>query len=150
MRTAAGFSLLVLPRLLKPFSTSKRGGWALPLGSYFSSFLAWRQRHGMLVNGLLVICIAVSIVGVGRLKFEGDVSKLSKLSDAARADEDLITSSWGQFKPTVIDVLMLVGSFGLFFTLFLLFCRFLPMVAMAEVKAVLPKGDRPSPSSEAN
>ncbi len=32
----------------------------------------------------------------------------------------------------------LVGSFGLFFTLFLLFVRFLPMVAMAEVKAVLP------------
>jgi hypothetical protein len=37
---------------------------------------------------------------------------------------------------------MFVGSFGLFFTLFLLFCRFLPMVAMAEVKSVLPvEGD---------
>ena len=33
----------------------------------------------------------------------------------------------------------LAGSFGLFFTLFLLFCRFLPMVAMAEVKAVMPQ-----------
>jgi hypothetical protein len=33
---------------------------------------------------------------------------------------------------------MLIGSFGLFFTLFLLFCRYLPMVAMAEVKQVLP------------
>ena len=32
-----------------------------------------------------------------------------------------------------------MGSFGLFFTLFLLFCRYLPMVAMAEVKAVLPE-----------
>jgi hypothetical protein len=30
----------------------------------------------------------------------------------------------------------LVGSFGLFFTLFLLFCRWLPMVAIAE--AALP------------
>ena len=28
----------------------------------------------------------------------------------------------------------LIGSFGLFFTLFLLFCRYLPMVAIAEVK----------------
>jgi molybdopterin-containing oxidoreductase family membrane subunit len=27
----------------------------------------------------------------------------------------------------------------LFFTLFLLFCRFLPMVAMAEVKTVMPQ-----------
>ena len=34
---------------------------------------------------------------------------------------------------------MLAGSFGLFFTLFLLFCRFLPVVAMAEVKTVMPQ-----------
>ena len=34
---------------------------------------------------------------------------------------------------------MFAGSFGLFFTCFLLFCRFLPMVAMAEVKTVLPQ-----------
>ena len=32
---------------------------------------------------------------------------------------------------------MLIGSFGLFMTLFLLFCRFLPMVATAEVKTVM-------------
>jgi molybdopterin-containing oxidoreductase family membrane subunit len=36
---------------------------------------------------------------------------------------------------------MFIGSFGLFFTMFLLFCRYLPMVAMAEVKAVLPHAD---------
>ena len=41
--------------------------------------------------------------------------------------------------PTVFDYLTLAGSFGLFFTLFLLFCRYLPMVAMAEVKAFHPK-----------
>jgi molybdopterin-containing oxidoreductase family membrane subunit len=31
---------------------------------------------------------------------------------------------------------MFAGSFGLFFTLFLLFCRFMPIVAIAEVKSV--------------
>jgi molybdopterin-containing oxidoreductase family membrane subunit len=35
-----------------------------------------------------------------------------------------------------------VGSFGLFFTLFLLFVRFLPVIAMAEVKGVLHVGRR--------
>ena len=35
----------------------------------------------------------------------------------------------------------MVGAFGLFFTLFLLFCRFLPMIAMAEVKMVMPAAD---------
>jgi molybdopterin-containing oxidoreductase family membrane subunit len=31
----------------------------------------------------------------------------------------------------------LVFGFGLFFTLFFLFCRFLPFLAMSEVKAVV-------------
>jgi len=48
---------------------------------------------------------------------------------------DFLPSSWGSFVPTPLDGLMLAGSFGLFFTLFLLFCRYLPTVAMAEVKA---------------
>ena len=52
---------------------------------------------------------------------------------------DYLPSSWGMFMPTWVDLLMLAGSFGLFFTLFLLFCRYLPMVAMAEVKGVLPQ-----------
>ncbi len=55
---------------------------------------------------------------------------------------DFLPSSWGAFAPTEIDILMLLGSFGLFFTLFLLFCRYLPMVAMAEMKQVLPHDGR--------
>ena len=31
------------------------------------------------------------------------------------------------------------GTFGLFFTLFLLFIRFLPMIAMSEIKGVMPQ-----------
>jgi molybdopterin-containing oxidoreductase family membrane subunit len=48
---------------------------------------------------------------------------------------DFVPSSWGYYIPTKWDFLTLTGSFGLFFTLFLLFCRYLPMVAVAEVKA---------------
>lgn len=54
---------------------------------------------------------------------------------------DFLPSSWGYFTPTWVDVLTLIGSFGLFFTLFLIFLRFVPMVAIAEVKAVLPQAD---------
>ena len=53
---------------------------------------------------------------------------------------DFLPSSWHMFFPTWVDFCTLAGSFGLFFTLFLLFCRFLPMVAMSEVKAVVPQG----------
>ncbi|HZA35225.1 MAG TPA: hypothetical protein VE505_09875, partial [Vicinamibacterales bacterium] len=49
--------------------------------------------------------------------------------------------SWDYFSPTFWDVACLLGSFGLFFTMFCLFVRFLPMVATAEVKTVLPQAD---------
>jgi len=52
---------------------------------------------------------------------------------------DFLPSSWGMYIPTWVDLGMFAGSFGLFFTMFLLFCRYLPMVAMAEVKTVMPQ-----------
>jgi molybdopterin-containing oxidoreductase family membrane subunit len=44
------------------------------------------------------------------------------------------------FYPTIFDVGILVGSFGLFFTCFLLFIRLLPMIAMWEIKGVVGHG----------
>ena len=54
---------------------------------------------------------------------------------------DFLPSSWGYFRPTMWDIATCIGSFGLFFTMFCLFVRFLPMVATAEVKTVLPQAD---------
>jgi len=54
---------------------------------------------------------------------------------------DYLPSSWDYYSPTAVDILTFVGTFGLFFTLFLLFLRFAPMVAMAEVKYVMPQAD---------
>lgn len=54
---------------------------------------------------------------------------------------DYLPSAWDYYSPTIFDVALLVGSFGLFFTMFLLFLRYLPMVAMSEVKGVLPQAD---------
>jgi molybdopterin-containing oxidoreductase family membrane subunit len=71
---------------------------------------------------------------------------------------DFLPSSWSDYVPTTVEVATLLGSFGLFFTCFLLFCRLLPVIAMAEVKGVLEKGpagpdsrpyqDRRSPESD--
>lgn len=47
---------------------------------------------------------------------------------------DFLPSSWGYFTPTWVDIGMLVGSFGLFTTLFLMFCRYLPIIAISEIK----------------
>jgi molybdopterin-containing oxidoreductase family membrane subunit len=54
---------------------------------------------------------------------------------------DFLPSSWGYFKPTWVDVCTYIGTFGLFFTCFLLFIRFLPMIAISEVKGVTPQAD---------
>jgi molybdopterin-containing oxidoreductase family membrane subunit len=51
-----------------------------------------------------------------------------------------LPSSWSMFYPTIFDVGILVGAFGLFFTCFLLFIRVLPMVAIWEVKGTVGHG----------
>src|ERR1700750_219010 len=50
---------------------------------------------------------------------------------------DYIPSSWAMFYPTWVDVSVFIGSIGVFFTLFLLFIRYFPSIAMAEVKLLV-------------
>ncbi len=51
---------------------------------------------------------------------------------------DYLTSSWGMFLPTIWDFLTFFGSIGLFATAFLLFIRSAPILAMSELRAMLP------------
>ncbi|MDB5173299.1 MAG: Polysulfide reductase, NrfD, partial [Phycisphaerales bacterium] len=83
-------------------------------------------------TNLLIVFIVATFANIGMWfeRFEIIITSLTR---------DFLPSSWYAFKPTPIDLMMLAGSFGLFFTLFLLFCRFLPVVAMAEVKSVMPQ-----------
>ena len=53
---------------------------------------------------------------------------------------DYLPSSWSYYKPTWVEVGVYLGTFGLFFTLFLLFTRVAPVVAVAEVKSILKTG----------
>ena len=50
---------------------------------------------------------------------------------------DYIPSSWSYYTPTWVEIGLFVGTIGLFFTLFLLFTRVAPVVAIAEVKSIL-------------
>jgi molybdopterin-containing oxidoreductase family membrane subunit len=56
-------------------------------------------------------------------------------------NRDFLPSAWGLFRPTIIDVGTFTGTIGVFFTLFLLFMRWLPMVSMTEVKGTMPQAD---------
>ncbi|RMF38781.1 MAG: hydrogenase, partial [Planctomycetota bacterium] len=112
-----------------------------PLGPYWWAFfvmvfcnvvvpqMLW---FNALRKHIWVVFIAAIFVNIG-MWFERFVIVVTSLH------RDFVPGSWDMFRPTWVDMGMLAGSFGLFFTLFLLFCRFLPMVAIAEVKTVLPE-----------
>lgn len=52
---------------------------------------------------------------------------------------DFLPSSWGMYHPTWNDLAVFAGTLGLFVTLIFLFVRFLPMIAMAELRAQVDK-----------
>ena len=54
---------------------------------------------------------------------------------------DFIPGNWGYYSPTWVDMITYFGTFGFFMTLFLLFCRFLPLIAISEVKGVTLQAD---------
>ncbi len=50
---------------------------------------------------------------------------------------DYLPSSWTMYYPTWTEVGFYVGTLGFFMTCFLLFARFLPVIAIAEIKSIL-------------
>ena len=50
---------------------------------------------------------------------------------------DFLPSAWAMYTPSYVEIATLIGSFGLFFTLFMLFIRYMPIISIGEVKNVL-------------
>jgi len=48
--------------------------------------------------------------------------------------QDFIPSNWAMYYPTWVDLSLLAGTIGFFGTLFLLFLKFIPAIALSEVK----------------
>jgi molybdopterin-containing oxidoreductase family membrane subunit len=95
----------------------------------FAPQILWWKKARTTMWIVMIVAILAN-VGMWFERFEIIATSLTR---------DFLPSSWFWYRPTVIDLAMLAGSFGLFFTLFLLFCKYLPVVAMAEVKTVLPQ-----------
>ncbi len=83
---------------------------------------------------LWVVFIAVNLVNAG-MWYERFVIIVTSLH------RDFLPSSWGMFSPTWAEIGLFIGTFGIFMSLFLLFMRFIPMIAMSEIKIVLPEAD---------
>ncbi|MCA9735710.1 MAG: polysulfide reductase NrfD [Deferribacteres bacterium] len=85
-------------------------------------------------NNSIVLFIASVLINVG-MWFERFVITVTSLS------RDFIPAAWDYFSPTIFDVGIYIGTIGIFLTLFLIFLRFLPIIAMAEVKFILPQAN---------
>jgi Ni/Fe-hydrogenase subunit HybB-like protein len=134
---------------------------ALYSGNRYEQFMTWNRAFGPLAWGFwimvafnvllpqvlwfarvrraLVVVFLISICANVGMWFERFIIIVTSL------ERSFIPSSWSSYVPTIVEVATLVGGFGLFFTLFLLCCRFVPMIAMAETKAIQqphPVGER--------
>ncbi|BDQ01707.1 NrfD/PsrC family molybdoenzyme membrane anchor subunit [Ignavibacterium sp.] len=88
--------------------------------------LFWFRKFRRSIPVMMVIVILVN-VGMWFERFVITVTSLHR---------DFLPSSWAYYKPTFFDMGILLGSFGLFFTLVILFTKSLPVVSISEVKAV--------------
>lgn len=88
--------------------------------------LFWFRKFRRSIPVMLVVVIFVN-VGMWFERFVITVTSLHR---------DYLPSSWGYYTPTLYDFGILIGSFGLFFTLVLLFVKTLPSVSISEIKAV--------------
>ncbi len=104
--------------------------WTMVSCNVITPQLLWfrKIRH----NWTLVFIITI-FVNIG-MWFERFVIIVTSLH------RDYLPASWASYRPTSIEIATLIGSFGLFFTAFLVFCRVLPVIAMAEIKGVLKHG----------
>ena len=56
---------------------------------------------------------------------------------ASTLARDYLPTSWSYYTPTWVEIGIFVGTLGLFSTLFLIFIRLAPAVAVAEIKSIL-------------
>lgn len=107
--------------------------WSMMTCNVITPQLFWIKKIRRNFTATFIISIFVNI-GMWFERFVIIVTSLHR---------DYLPSSWVMFHPTFVDIGIFVGTIGIFFTLFLLFCRTFPVIAMAELKSILKSsGDK--------
>ena len=103
--------------------------WTMIFCNVLAPQALWLKRLRTSVPVLFVIAITVN-VGMWVERYVIVVTSLHR---------DFLPSSWGMYAGTRWDWATFIGSIGLFFALLLLFIRFLPVISIFEMRALLPK-----------
>ena len=112
--------------------------WTMVSCNVITPQLFWfkKVRENMLLVWLLSI-----VVNIG-MWFERFVIIVTSLH------RDYLPSSWTMYYPTYVEVGIFLGTLGIFFTAFLAFAKFLPVIAIAEVKSILKSSGEPVKRAE--
>jgi molybdopterin-containing oxidoreductase family membrane subunit len=111
--------------------------WALLLCNFIVPQLMWSKK---LRNHIMVVFTVCMFVNVG-MWLERFVIIVTSLAN------DFMPSSWEMYHPTIWDFSTFFGTVGLFVTLMFLFVRVLPMIAIFEMRLLLPESN-PKPTAE--
>ncbi|NLI81330.1 MAG: polysulfide reductase NrfD [Deltaproteobacteria bacterium] len=106
------------------------GFWLMVLCNVAVPILFFFRRIRTSIPWLFVISI---IVNIG-MWFERFVIIIGAVA------HDFLPHAWGLYGPTWVELGIMLGSFSLFFFLFMLFCKHLPSVSMTEMKETLVEG----------
>lgn len=117
---------LIVNRTVGPYAWSY---WALILFNVLIPQLLWFKRFRTNLAVLLFVSVAINI----GMWFERWVIIVLSLH------RDFLPSSWDVYNPSFYDWATFIGSFGLFFVLFFLFIRLLPMITIFEVRDLVHK-----------
>jgi molybdopterin-containing oxidoreductase family membrane subunit len=109
--------------------------WIMLVCNGLVPVLLWFRRVRHSISALFVISIFINI----GMWFERFVIIVTSLS------HEYEPFAWGVYRPSMVEMGILIGSFAWFGFWFLLFTRLLPAVAIAELKEVLPLPYRPRP-----
>ncbi|WP_413578365.1 NrfD/PsrC family molybdoenzyme membrane anchor subunit [Bdellovibrio sp. HCB290] len=104
--------------------------WIMVSCNVLSPQVFWFKRFRRSIPVMFVVSIFVNI-GMWFERFVITVTSLHR---------DFLPANWGMYQWSWWDTGVLVGSFGMFLTLFLLYLRLFPAVSIAEVKPVLHVG----------
>ena len=115
---------MMINRLVGPYAPIY---WLLIACNILIPQTLWSNRLRRNVPWLFFISLVVN-VGMWLERFVIVVISLSR---------DFIPSSWAMYYPTKWDWATYAGTIGLFFVLFYLFIRFLPMISVVEMRALL-------------
>ena len=111
-------------RFSGPYSWSY---WMMMTCNVISPQLFWFKKIRTNLAATFVLSIVVNI-GMWFERFVIIVTSIHR---------DYTPGAWGEFHPSGIDVGMFIGTIGIFFTLFLLFARYFPVLALNELKTIL-------------